>query len=196
MRWSWARTRDTARTAARCSTRSRAATAAARASRSCRSTSAARELAALKAKGIVGIAFNSTLDGVEYYLGAHDLLARLADLDMILQIQAEKDQLAAFHPLLEKSRVRIGDRPLRAARTSAPAWTQPGFQALLDLGRSGPRLREAVGLRQFTPAASCTRTCGRSCEALLDALHDRRLRVGIRLAVREGDRSASTTGRC
>ena len=59
---------------------------------------ATKDLAALKAKGIVGIAFNSTLDGVDYYLGAHDLLARLADLDMILQIQAEKDQLAALHP--------------------------------------------------------------------------------------------------
>ena len=68
---------------------------------------ATRDLAALKAKGIIGIAFNSTLDGVDYYLGAQDLLARLAELDMILQIQAEKDQLAALHPLLEKSRVKL-----------------------------------------------------------------------------------------
>ena len=77
--------------------RSPAATAAARAFRWCALDIGTKDLADLKAKGIVGIAFNSTIDGVEYYLGAHDLLARLADLDMILQIQAEKDELAAFH---------------------------------------------------------------------------------------------------
>ena len=90
-----------------------------------------KELADLKARGIVGIAFNSTIDGVEYYLGAHDLLARLADLDMILQIQAEKDQLAEFHSLLANSPVRIAidhcGRPDISAGLGAP-----GFQALLE----------------------------------------------------------------
>ena len=52
------------------------------------------ELAALKAQGIVGIAFNATLLGVDYYLNAAGLLCdALADLDMFLQLQVEKDQL-------------------------------------------------------------------------------------------------------
>ena len=109
----------------------------------------AKDLAALKAKGIVGIAFNSTLDGVDYYLRAHDLLARLADLDMLLQIQAEKDQLAAFHPLLEKSQVRLAidhcGRPDIAA-----GLRQPGFQALLDLGRSGRACVKLSGYAKFS----------------------------------------------
>jgi predicted TIM-barrel fold metal-dependent hydrolase len=108
-----------------------------------------RELAALKAKGIVGIAFNSTLDGVKYYLGAHDLLARLVDLDMILQIQVEKDELASFHPLLDKSRVRLAidhcGRPDIGAGLD-----QPGFRALLDLGRSGRTCVKLSGYAKFS----------------------------------------------
>ena len=106
-----------------------------------------KELAALKAKGIVGIAFNSTLDGVEYYLGAHDLLARLADLDMILQIQAEKDQLAELHSLLAKLTGTDCHRPL----WSAGHQLRPRRARISGIARSGQvgaRVCEAVGLRQ------------------------------------------------
>ena len=110
---------------------------------------ATSDLVALKAKGIVGIAFNSTLDGVDYYLRSHDLLARLADLDMILQIQAEKDQLADFHPLLDKTKVKLAidhcGRPDIAAGLQAP-----GFQALLDLGRSGRACVKLSGYAKFS----------------------------------------------
>jgi predicted TIM-barrel fold metal-dependent hydrolase len=126
------------------------------------------ELAALKAKGIVGIAFNSTLDGVEYYLGAHDLLARLADLDMILQIQVEKDELASFHPLLDKSRVRLAfdhcGRPDIGAGLD-----QPGFQALLDLGRSGRACVKLSGYAKFSRRPHPHEDARPLVKALLDA---------------------------
>ena len=127
-----------------------------------------KDLAALKAKGIVGIAFNSTLDGVDYYLGAHDLLARLADLDMILQIQAEKDQLAALHPLLEKSRVKLAidhcGRPDIAAGLA-----RPGFQTLLDLGRSGRACVKLSGYAKFSRRPHPHEDVQPFVEALLDA---------------------------
>ncbi len=92
------------------------------------------ELARLKSQGIVGVAFNTTLMGVEHYLGSADLLSRLADLDMLLQLQVEKDQLAALRPLLEGARVRLlidhCGRPDPAAGLA-----QPGFATLLALGR-------------------------------------------------------------
>lgn len=126
------------------------------------------DLAALKAKGIVGIAFNSTLDGVDYYLGARDLLARLADLDMVLQIQAEKDQLAALHPLIGTSRVKLAidhcGRPDIAASLQAP-----GFQALLDLGRSGRACVKLSGYAKFSRRPHPHEDVAPFVDALLDA---------------------------
>ncbi|HEU4380362.1 MAG TPA: amidohydrolase family protein [Hyphomicrobiaceae bacterium] len=110
---------------------------------------ATKDLAALKAQGIVGIAFNSTLDGVDYYLGAHDLLARLADLDMILQIQAEKDQLVDFRPLLDKSQVKLAIDHCGRPDISA-GLQQPGFQTLLDLGRSRRACVKLSGYAKFS----------------------------------------------
>jgi predicted TIM-barrel fold metal-dependent hydrolase len=110
---------------------------------------ATKELAALKTQGIVGIAFNSTIHGVDYYLHAQDLLARLADLDMVLQIQAEQDQLAAFRPLLDTSHVRLVidhcGRPDIGAGLA-----QPGFQVLLDLGRAGRACVKLSGYAKFS----------------------------------------------
>jgi predicted TIM-barrel fold metal-dependent hydrolase len=110
---------------------------------------ATRELAALKTQGIVGIAFNSTIHGVDYYLHTQDLLARLADLEMVLQIQAEQDQLAAFRPLLDTSHVRLVidhcGRPDIGAGLA-----QPGFHVLLDLGRAGRACVKLSGYAKFS----------------------------------------------
>jgi predicted TIM-barrel fold metal-dependent hydrolase len=108
-----------------------------------------KELAALKAQDIVGIAFNSTIYGVEHYLRTGDLLARLADLDMLLQIQAEKDQLAAFHPLLDKTNVRLVIDHCGRPDVQA-GLEQPGFQALLNLGRAGRACVKLSGYAKFS----------------------------------------------
>jgi predicted TIM-barrel fold metal-dependent hydrolase len=94
------------------------------------------ELAALQAQGIVGIAFNPTLLGVDYYLAARDLVSRIADLGLFLQLQVEKDQLVDLMPLIERTTAHIVidhcGRP-----DPAGGLQQAGFQALLALGRSG-----------------------------------------------------------
>lgn len=94
------------------------------------------ELEALKAQGIVGIAFNATYHGVDFYRDTAPLLARLAALDLFVQIQVEHDQLVHLAPLLVDSGARIlvdhCGRP-----TVADGLGQPGFQAVLALADTG-----------------------------------------------------------
>ncbi|MEQ1615600.1 MAG: amidohydrolase family protein [Hyphomicrobiaceae bacterium] len=109
------------------------------------------ELRRLKAQGIVGIAFNATFPqhSVAYYMGTRDLLARLADLELFLQIQVEGDMLAEMLPLIEATKVRLlidhGGRP-----TIANGLAQPGFQALLVLGRSGRAAVKLSGWQKYS----------------------------------------------
>lgn len=126
------------------------------------------ELARLKARGIVGVAYNSTLQGVGYYLGSGDLLARLADLGMFLQIQLEKDQLLGFMPLIERSAVRLlidhcGRPPAEAGLG------QPGFKALLALGRSGRAAVKLSGYQKFAREHHPYRDAWPFVQALADA---------------------------
>jgi predicted TIM-barrel fold metal-dependent hydrolase len=126
------------------------------------------DLAALKAKGIVGIAFNSTIHGVDYYRDSENLLSRLAELDLFLQIQLEKNQLVQFHGLLARSHVRLVidhcGRPEIAAGLS-----QPGFQALLDLGRSGRACVKLSGYAKFSCLPHPHEDTWSFVEALIDA---------------------------
>ena len=89
----------------------------------------------LKDQGILGAAFNPTFHGIDYYEHAGDLIARLAELDMFLQIQTEHHQLLRFVPWIEATSVRVlidhCGRP-----TIAAGLNQPGFQALLRLART------------------------------------------------------------
>ena len=104
-----------------------------------------RELAAMKAQGVIGIAFNTANMGCDFYRDTDDLIARLEDLDMVLQLQVEKDHLCMFLPMIERSKIRIlvdhCGRP-----TAADGLNQPGFRELLALGRAG---RAAVKLSGF-----------------------------------------------
>lgn len=90
------------------------------------------ELAALKAQGVIGVAWNVTFYGVDYYKDAAPLVDKLVDLDMFVDIQVEHGQLLAFMPLFERTGVRIlvdhAGRP-----TVEDGVRQPGFRALLDL---------------------------------------------------------------
>lgn len=90
------------------------------------------ELRALQAQGIVGVAFNPTFHGIDYYRRCADLIEKLARLDMFLNLQVEHDQLLHFVPAIEAMPVRVlidhCGRPTPHAGLS-----QPGFQALLRL---------------------------------------------------------------
>ena len=92
-------------------------------------------LRTLKSRGIVGAAFNPTFHGIDYYKRSADLIGKLAQLDMFLQIQSEHDQLSMFVPWIEALPIRVlidhCGRP-----TPEAGLGQPGFQALLRLART------------------------------------------------------------
>lgn len=107
------------------------------------------ELERLKAAGVVGVAFNATVHGVDHYAATAGLLRMLADLDLFIQAQVEHDQLVPLAPMLMRSGARIlidhCGRP-----TPAAGLAQPGFQALLALARTGRATVKLSGYQKFS----------------------------------------------
>jgi len=107
------------------------------------------ELEALKARGIVGCALNPALYGVEPYREIDGLLQNLAGLNLFAQVQVRNDQLLSLLPALQRSDVRIlidhCGRPDPNAGID-----QPGFRALLKLGRSGRTFVKLSGHIKFS----------------------------------------------
>ena len=97
-----------------------------------------RELAALAEQGVVGIRMNLMGHGMKPLIepGAERLLAQVKEMQWFLQIHCQKDELAAAAPILRKAGVRVMvdhfGRPDVKRGVS-----QPGFQALLEFGKSG-----------------------------------------------------------
>ncbi len=94
------------------------------------------ELQALQAQGVVGVAFNVALLGVDHYRDTGPLLEHLRELDLWAQVQVEGEQLCALAPLLRDSGARLlfdhGGRPRPAEGVG-----QPGFDTLLGLADTG-----------------------------------------------------------
>lgn len=94
------------------------------------------ELQDLQAAGVIGVAFNVALQGVDFYRDTGPLLDRLRELGLWAQVQVEHDQLVALRPLLEDSGARLlfdhCGRPDPVKGVS-----QPGFEALLALAGTG-----------------------------------------------------------
>ena len=65
------------------------------------------ELAALKGAGIVGVTWNVSHHGVEYFAGAAAMLDRLRAHDLAVQVQVIEDQLVPLAPMLKRSGARI-----------------------------------------------------------------------------------------
>ena len=107
------------------------------------------ELERLKAAGVVGVAFNATVHGVDHYATTAGLLRMLADLDLFIQIQVEHNQLVPLAPMLEQSGARIlidhCGRP-----TPGAGLEQPGFKALLALARTGRAAVKLSGYQKFS----------------------------------------------
>ena len=107
------------------------------------------ELRAFKRAGVVGVAWNVTHYGVDYYRDAKPLLQKLAALDMFLDIQVEHDLLVPMLPMLADSDVRIlvdhCGRPTVSAGIG-----QPGFRALRELGTTGRAFVKLSGLAKFS----------------------------------------------
>lgn len=107
------------------------------------------DLAALKAKGILGIAINATYHGTDYYENLAPLIRRLVELNMFLNIQVEGDQLVELAHLLENSDVKIlvdhCGRPILERGLS-----QPGFALLCELGKKQRAVIKLSGLAKFS----------------------------------------------
>jgi predicted TIM-barrel fold metal-dependent hydrolase len=107
------------------------------------------QLQSLKDAGIVGVAWNATYFGVDYYHDAAPLLKKLVALDMFVDIGAEPDQLVAMMPLLANSGVRIlvdhCGRPIIDAGID-----EPGFRALLELGATRRAFVKLSGFSKFS----------------------------------------------
>jgi predicted TIM-barrel fold metal-dependent hydrolase len=107
------------------------------------------ELMRLREAGVIGVAFNATVLGVDYYAHADALLRHLADLDMFIQVQAEHDQLVALRPMLERSGARILIDHCGRPRAGA-GLDQPGFQAVLALARTRRAAVKLSGYQKFS----------------------------------------------
>lgn len=110
------------------------------------------ELLRLKQAGVVGVAFNAALHGVAHYLHTEPLLRKLADLDLIVQVQVERDQLGALSPLLRHGGARVlidhCGRP-----DPRGGLQQAGFQTLLAWGRSRQAVVKISGFQKFSDQA-------------------------------------------
>lgn len=107
------------------------------------------ELAALKAGGIVGIAFNVALFGAAAYENLDRPLDLLAELDLIAQFQVQNEQLLELMPMLGSCGTRLlfdhCGRP-----NIGRGLEGEGFRALLGLGRAGNAWVKLSGCAKFS----------------------------------------------
>ncbi len=107
------------------------------------------ELQDLQAAGVVGVAFNVALLGIDFYRDTGPLLERLRDLGLWAQVQVQADELLALRPLLQDSGARLvfdhcGRPDLKASLGQA------GFAALLKLADTGRACVKLSGLAKFS----------------------------------------------
>ncbi len=122
----------------------------------------------LREAGVAGVAFNAAMLGVDYYAGCAPLLRELADLDLFVNLQVTGDQLLALGPLLQRSGVRVVVDHCGRPRPGEGVG-QPGFPALLALGRSGRAAVKLSGLVKFSQAAPPHEDALAYVNALLEA---------------------------
>ncbi|WP_250469627.1 amidohydrolase family protein [Caballeronia sp. GAFFF2] len=110
------------------------------------------ELTALRNAGVVGVAFNPAMEGVELVLNAGELFASLADLEMFAQVQVVGDQMATLEPWLARQPVNVlidhAGRP-----DSADGIDQKGFQAVLRIAETGRATVKLSGWQKYAHEA-------------------------------------------
>ncbi|HZK56394.1 MAG TPA: amidohydrolase family protein [Desulfosporosinus sp.] len=126
------------------------------------------ELEALKESGIVGIAFNTTALGAEYYKEAGDLVKKIESLDMFLQIQYERQDLLEIVHTFEDTHVKILiDHCGRPDITGT--FDQPAFKKLLVLGKRENAYIKLSGYMKFSLEAAPYRDTWPYVRALAEA---------------------------
>lgn len=111
--------------------------------------SSLERLAELKQAGVVGIALNVAMLGVEPFIHFDDMMGKLAELDMFAAIQVQDDQLLALMPMLARTHAKLlidhSGRPDVNAGLQ-----QPAFQALLSLAATDRCWVKLSGLSKFS----------------------------------------------
>lgn len=122
----------------------------------------------LQSQGVIGVALNATVLGVEHVLRAAPLLGRAQALGLMLSLQVEHDQLAALRAVVEDSGIRTlvdhGGRP-----DPQRGLEQPGFQALLAMARNGRTAVKLSGYQKFSRHGPPWHDARPFVDALLDA---------------------------
>ncbi|HWI13627.1 MAG TPA: amidohydrolase family protein [Burkholderiales bacterium] len=129
-----------------------------------------RELSDLSDSGIVGVRINVMNHGMKPLVepGADALLAKLKALGWFVQVQVAGDQLVEAAPILRKAGVRVMidhiGRPVVSRGVG-----QPGFQALLELGREGNAVVKLSGPFRSSEAGYPYEDVDPFVEAAIDA---------------------------
>jgi len=111
-----------------------------------RSGATEQELKILADGGVIGVRFNLSSFGMREFTepGAERLLAQIREIGWFLQIHCEANELVDAMPIIRKSGVRVMidhfGRP-----EIAHGLSQPGFAALLELGRAGDNVVKLSG---------------------------------------------------
>jgi predicted TIM-barrel fold metal-dependent hydrolase len=121
-----------------------------------------------QSQGIIGAAFNPTFHGNDYYKCSAGLIARLAELDMFLQIQSEHDQLPMYVPWIEDTPVRVLIDHL-GRPTPEAGLDQLGFAALLRLARTKRVNVKISGYSKFARRPYPFEDCWPYVRAIVDA---------------------------
>jgi len=126
------------------------------------------ELKKLKSAGVVGVAWNVTFYGVDYYRDAAQLVEKLAALDMFVDIQVKDDQLVQMMSLLASSGVRILVDHC-GLPTIGAGLRQRGFRTLLELGATTRAFVKLSGFVKFSREPAPHKDAWPFVEALVDA---------------------------
>ncbi|MEY4749718.1 MAG: hypothetical protein RIQ60_1932 [Pseudomonadota bacterium] len=106
-------------------------------------------LVALRGQGVIGIALNATVLGVDAVRAAAPLLRRLPALGLLISLQVEHDQLVELRGVVEDSGVTVlvdhAGRPKAGAGIE-----QAGFQALLAMARNGRTAVKLSGYQKYS----------------------------------------------
>jgi predicted TIM-barrel fold metal-dependent hydrolase len=127
-----------------------------------------QQLQELQALGVMGIAFNYALHGLDYYAKAGPLHERLAHLGMFVQVQADHDQLSALEAPL-----RGCGAPVLIDHCGRPTVSEglggAGFSALLRLADTGRATVKLSGFAKFSQQQYPFNDAAPFVQALLDA---------------------------
>jgi predicted TIM-barrel fold metal-dependent hydrolase len=106
----------------------------------------------LKAQGIVGVAFNYALHGLDFYRDCAALMDRLAALNMFVNVQVDGDQMHAIAPMLRDCGAQLLiDHCARPDVTKGTGGT--GFAAVLALADTGRAIVKLSGFSKYSAHA-------------------------------------------